>query len=305
MIVPIAALLISQAAVEAPVPEVTKLDLPFSSDFVDPAGMWRAHFVTRALFSDGERVFSGSTASAYEVRAHLRLAPGIALGAVIPFGVVTGHQGVTRSVFGNAALGFSLGGDPIQAGSTWLRFAGGLEAYAPTSVSSDATTHALGFMAALRSYEPQLFIPRTVAVRLRGQGEVTVSVVSIAAELGLVPAGTLVSGDSGFFMLLEAAGRLTVAASKAVEPFVEAGGSVALGGVGELKPPFMITPGIRFHIADVFAPALFASFNFVEGSAVMFGIDLAFAARPSLEQRRRADLGRDDDFLGDDFLDFD
>ena len=98
--------------------------------------------------------------------------------------------------------------------------------------------------------------------------------------------------------MIGATGRLSGRISEVFEPYVEVGCTPQVAGPGEIAPPFQVTPGLRLHIADLFDPAIFVSFNFIAPSAVIFGVDLASVLRPSTKgesaRHRRGGLdGRD------------
>ena len=135
---------------------------------------------------------------------------GLALMVDIPLGVVTGRAptGNTDSqepgrapsglVFGNVAAGVVYGATVFDS----LRVAGEFKIYAPSSTGREAEAPALSLLAALRSYETQLFVPHTLSFRLRGHVEYSVSILTLGAEVGLVPALSLMKEKEGFFMLL-------------------------------------------------------------------------------------------------------
>lgn len=271
------------ARVEAPPPPPVPA---WATELLDPAGLTRFNIVTRATFADRDGPFSSSSAWSSELRAQVRARPGLAVSAALPLGVTNGYEAATRLVVGNLALGGSLGGTLLHSPELDLRLGGSLDVYLPTAPSSDTTRDALVFFAALRGYEVQLYLPRTLSFRGRLHVDATLGLINVGAELGLVPAISLVRGDQGLVMLFGGALRAAVGLGT-VEPYLEVSGSTELGGVGQVTPPLVVTPGVRLHLWDVFDPAIFLSFNFVAPSALVFGLDLASVLRPSLEARDR------------------
>lgn len=275
----------------AQVPEIS----PVSTDLLDPAGYTRFHLVTRGLFSDGQSVFSGASAWSYEARAHVRLTEGVAITGVLPVAFTTGRRDQGTEVgLGNVALGVTVGAE-LSNLATGLRVAGGLDAYLPTSPALEVSGLARSTVAAIRGYEMQLYLPRTVAGRLRGLAELRRDAFSVGLELGFVPLASLDRRQQGSALLVSATGRVSARASATVEPYLEVGGATQLSGDGELRPPLLVTPGVRLHLAEAFDPALFVSFNFVAAPAVLFGIDLASVVRPSKRAADRESV--EDDFL--------
>lgn len=268
----------------------------FSSELLDPEGFSRFHLVTRATFSDGDRVFSSASAWSAEARAQLRLRKGLAIGATIPLGVF--RSGPIREGFiGNLSLGVSGGlGFPLAEG-TELRVGGAFDLYLPTAPAPESLdlARAQGTVAAIRAYEPQLYIPSLFSFRPRLYADLMLAGFQAAVELGLTP-GWTVKAPSKNLILFSAAGRLSYQIGRYVEPYVELTGSTQISGDGEVAPPFLLTPGVRFHIADTFDPAISLSFNFVTPSAVIFCIDLASAFRSS-KPPRDEDREDHDDFL--------
>jgi len=84
---------------------------------------------------------------------------------------------------------------------------------------------------------------------------------------------------------------LTFEAAPSFEPYLEVGAATQLFGDGEIRPPLMITPGVRLHLADIFDPALFISINPIVAPAVIFGVDLATIIRPTRYFRPEPELG--------------
>lgn len=270
----------------------------FSSELLDPEGFSRFHLVTRATFSDGDSVFSSASTWSAEARAHLRLADGLALSATIPIGVL--RAGAVREGFlGNVALGVAGGlGFPLSEGTGMeLRIGGAIDVYLPTAPSPDSLdlARAEGTVAAIRSYEPQLYIPRLFSFRPRLYADVILGGFQAAVELGITP-GWTVKAPSQNLILFSAAGRASYQIGPYVEPYLELGGSTQIAGDGDVAPPFLLTPGVRFHIAETLDPAIFLSFNFVTPSAVIIGVDIAGAFRKRKPPRDQ-DLDDHDDFL--------
>jgi hypothetical protein len=271
-----------------------------SSELLDPDGRTRGHFVTRASFADDQKTFSSSAVWSFEARIHLRITEGLAATVVLPFGYVDlPAPGTQQFFFGNFALGVAGGGRFHLAGDSntespgpILRLGGGLEAYAPTAPrpnGSDARFLAEQAVAGIRSYEPELYVGDVMSFRARVHADISINIVTCEIELGLAPAFTLTS-ESSFLMWFSGAGRVSLRPIDEVEPYLEMGSAVQIVGNNRLSPPFLITPGVRFHLWNV-DPALFASFNLADAKQIIFGVDLAGALR-----KTRSDLGEDTGF---------
>ena len=96
---------------------------------------------------------------------------------------------------------------------------------------------------------------------------------------------------------MSATARASYAVTEVVEPFLEVSATTQLAGGGDVAPPVMLTPGARFHFAEIFSPAIFVAMNFVVPEAVIIGVDLASAPGNRLDERRRAEAEAPDDFL--------
>ncbi len=269
----------------------------WSAELLDPAGLTRFHLTTRATFSDGDSVFSDSSAAAYEARAFFRFTPGISASIVAPVGVRTADAG-NHAAFGNVGLGFIIGGILSEGPGKLFRLAGGFDAYLPTATLADDGGVAQRYSAvpAIRSYEPMLYVPKLFSMRVRGHVDVTIESFTAELELGLVP-GFDLRDEGGALLLFSAAVRGSFQLG-AVEPFLEIANTRQIAGDGAISPPLLITPGVRFHIADIFDPAIFFSLNFEEPAAVIFGLDLATVLRPQSKAKRQEKADHDD------FLDF-
>lgn len=248
---------------------------------VDPDALTRFQLTSHGLFSDGKQVISGSSAWSFEARAQLRLTEGISLTAVVPVGFSAPSDGPLRFAFGNLSVGTSIGGHIYEAEGRLLRIAGAFDTTIPTAPLPSSRAEAQGnVVAAMQSYEAQLYLPKLWTARLRGHVDLTIDMVTVEAELAIIP-GVTWDGIARFVLLMGAAGRLSARLGSSVEPYLEASCAPQIVGPGQISPPFMVTPGVRLHIADAFDPAFFVSFNFVAPSAVMFGLDLATVLRPS------------------------
>lgn len=268
----------------------------WSSELLDPAGLTRFHLTTRATFGDGESVFSDSSAMSIEGRVQFRFTPGFAASVTLPIGIRT-SEGPTSGTLGNIALGAMLGGDLSDQPGMLIRAAGGLDVYLPSASEDDDPIIARSntAVAAIRSYEPMLYIPKLFSFRARGHVDMTIDIFNAALELGVTP-GFDLHDEGGALVLLSMAARMSLALGT-VEPFLEVANTRQIAGDGAIRPPLLITPGLRLHIADVFDPAIFVSFNFEESSAVIFGIDLAAALRPGPEKPSREKKDSHEDFL--------
>jgi hypothetical protein len=264
-----------------------------SSELLDSKGLNQFHLATRVTFADSDSAFSSSFIWAYEARTQVRIIDGLAVHAIAPFGLFKRGEG-TEAYFGNLTLGLGGGGE-VLGGAVSLRLGGGIDGHLPTSSGGDSPEGASA-LAAIRAYEPQLFVPKLGAVRGRGSVELAVGDFRAQAEISIIPAFTTKKTEVLF--LIGGALRASYMLG-AVEPFLELGGATQVAGPGDIAPPFLLTPGVRFHVADLFDPAIFVSFNFVEGSAVIFGVDLALAFRPSNKKKssERDILDSRDDFL--------
>lgn len=275
-------------------------------ELMEPLGTTRGQLLTRGLFSDGDAVFTSETAWTAEGRFHFALTPNFGLTGALPFGFVS--RAARKRVFiGNVMVGGAGGThidlvDPVSSPTPIrLRLGGGIEAYLPTAPSSNATTLAgVSLAAAMRGYEPQLFVPDLFSGRVRGQLSLSVGDLTAQAELSLVSGATIRGKTEGVF-LIGGAMRASYLVTPLVEPFLELAGTTQVAGTGQIRPPFMITPGVRLHITPNFSPAVFLSANFVAAKALMFGIDLAAMATNLPSPKRRAVADEPDDFLGDDF----
>lgn len=259
-----------------------EIQLPiWSNELLDPAGLSRANVVTRAMFSDGTSVFSGASAWSLELQMSLRIVDGIAVSATLPLGVrVLEAPGTSQAFLGNIGLGFSAGA-PVSLGpDVQLRFGGGLELFLPTSSEQNDTGWSA--VAAMRAYTPQLHIPQLLSARLRGHVDLTFDVFRAEVEVGVSPGGTL--GWEELMVLFSGAGRVSVQTSEALEAFLEVGATTQLAGDGEIATPFLLSPGVRLHVTELFQPALFASFNFIDPAAIIFGVDLGGALSPSAKK---------------------
>jgi hypothetical protein len=261
-----------------------------SSELLDPEVVSRFHLVTRVTFGDGSSPFSSSSIWSYEARGHLRILDWLAAEAVIPIGFYNPEGDTSSGFIGNVSAGASAG-FPLALGSSELRVGAGLDFYLPTARTGDREV-ALGeaFGAAIRSYEPQLYIPSLFSVRARGTAQIEFDKLQLAVELGLIPAVTT-RGDSDFLFLVSAAARASYDATPMIAPFLELGAARQIAGPGEIAPPFLVTPGVRFHVAELFDPAIFLSFNFVEPSAFLIGVDLATIARHTASESEENELG--------------
>jgi hypothetical protein len=260
-------------------------------DTVDPLGTSRFQLLSRSLFAH-------QTATSLEGRFFISLVEGFGLNGALPFAVVDPPVGQAQAFIGNVSVGisgggaFNLGGDDPLQPSPRLGLSGGVDVYLPSAPQGAADPAAL--MAASRAYDPQLFLSGVFSVRTRAQVAFHSGGLRAHLELAAMP-GVTTRGPTQGILLLGATARLSYAVAEVVEPFLEVSGSRQVAGGGDVAPPVMLTPGVRFHIADVFSPALFASVNFVVPEAVIFGVDLASAPGRTLEERRRAEAYEPED----------
>lgn len=270
----------------------------------EPVGTSRVQIVSRGTFSDGASVFSSQAAWTAEGRFHLSLVEELGITGVLPMGVVAPGVGETRVFIGNVGLGVAGGGsidlvDPVSSDTPIrLRLGGGIDAYFPSApTGNDTTVAAESLVAALRAYEPQLYVPGLLAFRARGQASFSFGNLTTQVEVNLVP-GALVKDRGDAVFLVGAALRAAYEATPTLEPFLEMGATTQVAGAGQIRPPFMITPGVRLHLSPYFSPAFFMSVNFVAAEALMFGIDLAAAMPNRSVQEKRIQADDPEDFLG-------
>lgn len=264
-------------SVQPPIPNV-------SAELLDPHGLSRFHLVSRAVLTTDDQRWS------WEARANVRIIRGLSLAVTLPFGLLVPRSGGDNQFFfGDFSVGIAGGGQVLVGGPSdpAISIGGALDIYAPTAPEpqpipeDELLGRAQRAIASMRAYEPQLYLSNIMSFRARGLARLRVGMLTGELELGLTPGFTLDS-QSDFRINFSAAARIAVLPIRAVEPFVELGGSMEISGPGEVKPPFLITPGVRFHIADMLDPALFVSFNFTDTSAIILGIDLAGALRPAV-----------------------
>jgi len=273
-------------------------------DLLEPLGTSRLQLVSRGIFSDGNSVFSSNAAWSMEARFHLALGEHFGITGVLPFGIVNPGAGETKVFLGNIAIGAAGGGaidlvDPVESPTPIrLRLGGATELYLPSApTGSDVTVAAESLLAALRAYEPQLYVPNLLAVRARAHASLSVGNLTAQLELSFVP-GALVKAQGDAVFLIGAAGRVAYEVTPVVEPFLEMGATTQVSGAGQIRPPFMLTPGVRLNVTNLLRPAFFMSVNFVSSKALMFGIDLA-AAMPKDELKTRGVADDPADFLPD------
>lgn len=291
----------AQASVEVPL-EVTSPSLAL--ELLDPRGQSRFHLISRASFDDGEKTFSQTSIWSFEARANIRIRPGLSLSATLPFGLWVPKPGQEKKfLLGNLSLGLAGGfrlllGTATDRPAPRLFFGGAFEVYAPTAPHPDDDPRMLMAEASIarsRAYEPQLYLSDRLWFRGRGLIGLEIWRVNAEAEIGIVP-GIVLAKSSKLEMYVSAAGRLRVVLWPEVEPFIEAGTALAIKNIEE-NTPFMLTPGIRFHLSNTFDPAIFASFSLSDGpSRILFGVDLAGALRVSRSDG--ADARSTDEFLG-------
>lgn len=277
-----------------------------STELLEPTGNTRLHLTTRASFSSAGEAFTDRLTMSFELQAFIRLTKGWAVEAALPFGLVDPESGNNQFIFGNIRVGTAAGfevrlqPDNIDKRSARFRIGGGLDIYIPSTQTPDASgiisgADAVGLVRDFHSFEPELFIDDAMFFRVRGHAQLSFDYVILEAELGLSPGFTLAEASEGLFLVSWAA-RISVKPTYTVDPYVEAASSFHVTGKTadrDYDTPVWITPGVRFHFS-YFDPAIFASFN-VNEFAVLFGIDLAGAAREYIRVRK------EDDFLEDVF----
>lgn len=271
----IASLVLLVAGQVVPAPPFVSLGM------LDPNTYSGGQFVTRVSFAEGTDAFSGSSTWAHELKVNLSIGDGVGFRAVLPIGHIQPRRGDDGFV-GNVALGM-LGGfdiaDVVQVGI-------GVDAYLPSSPSVPITSSPRrGLISVLNPYEPQLWVPRLLSTRGRLLVGHTKGPFHAGAEFGAT-LGTTVETPRSTVVLISGSALVSYTFRRRLEPFLEVAGTTQIAGTGQIDPPFMITPGVRLHASDFFDPAFFMSFNFVQGSAIIFGVDLAFVARPNITKDR-------------------
>lgn len=306
-IVVLAALLLSSAPAFA---QDTNLDEPkkkgpppvprYSTELIDPGGSSRLQVVGRMMFSDGDSVFGGVAVQSYEIRLGIGITDGLALNANVPVGLLSPPgDGDSESFVGNFSLGGSYGFGVLEQPGMNLDLAGALDVMFPTSPRPDSANLILAqiMVASIRAYEPQLYLPQLLSFRFRTQAELDIDALALTVELALSP-GVTTGEESDFIMLFGVTGRASYLIGRTVEPYLEMGAALDVAGPAPIRPPMLITPGVRFHIGEIFDPSIFMSFNFVQAPQILFGFDLAGALRPSDGKK-----DRDGPVLSDDPLD--
>lgn len=274
-----------------------------ATEFLDPAGRTSFHLTPRFTFSDADETFTDSSTWSFEAKAIIRVAEGVAFGAVLPFGLDAPKPGKDQFFIGDFRLGV-MGGTVIQLdegrmgdpAAPRLGLGAGFDLYAPTARAYDAgDCEELGvrafcnpvqFVRGLRSYEPQLYLERVASARARGHIDFSISILTAELELGLSP-GFTVKDEVDFLMLLSWGARLAVRPIDLLEPFIEVTDSVRIAGGSlrgdDLDLPILLTVGLRGHFG--IDPALFVSFD-LENGGILFGVDLAAAFRTESRTER-------------------
>ena len=252
-----------------------------STQLMDHRGLTRFHYTTRTTFTDGQDVFSSSFAWAHELRAAVRFTEGLAAMVILPFGMAKIEGTSDQAFLGNLTIGIGGGariyGEPTDA--LTMSLGGEVDAHLPTTTGTKdpAGAAAASYVAAIRGYETQLFVPKLTSFRARGSWSLYYQDLRASLEVSLIPAIL----DSKLVMLMGGAARISYLVADVAEPFVEVGMTRQVSGPGEIQPPLVLSPGVRFRVAEIFDPALFLSINFEAPTALMLGVDLAVAFRPS------------------------
>lgn len=267
---------------------------PFVSlDALDVTGRSRFHLTARMTFDDGTDTFSKSTRAAFELLTALRLTDGLAVVALLPFATEAPNPGPNEFYIGNFRVGvhggkeIALPGDPTDRNRPHLFIGAGLDVYAPTAptvtrFSNRLVDRAFAPIAAIRSYEPELYIPKLMTFRPRVQGDFRVNMFAAQLELGLAP-GFIADRESRFMMFFHWLLRIAVQPTRWIEPFLELGSTPQIAGVDvdiagipfpvDYTTPVLLTLGARGHFGPV-SPALFVGLDLANGTPI-FGIDLA------------------------------
>ncbi len=275
-----------------------------STELMDPAGGTRLHLTTRGSFSDGEELFTDLSFWTFDLQAFLRVQDNWSVGANLPFALYSPPGGTNQFVLGNIRVGTVAGFDVRlqpqnrDVRSARFRLGAGVDMYLPTTSTPEDESAFLGAIAVaggrfLHNFEPELFIEDAMFFRIRAHAELSFDVVIVEGELGFSPGFTTTS-DSEALLLVSWAARVSAKPTYLLDPYLEVASSFHVVGKDaaagrDYETNVWITPGVRFHFGQV-DPAFFVSVN-VEETALLFGIDLAGAAREYIRVRQ------DDDFL--------
>jgi hypothetical protein len=279
-----------------------------ATELLDPLARTRFHLTTRFTFTDEQETFSDSSLWSFEARAVIRIFEGLGVTFGLPFGLDAPKPGDDQFFIGNIAAGVVGGGvihlledSADDPDAPRLGIGGALDIYGPTArkygaedcgpeLGPHAFCNPVAFVRNTRSYEQELYLERSLAFRVRGHLDFSISILTGELELGLTPAVTVVE-PSDFFMLFSWAFRAAARPIDELEPFVEVGSSIRVAGGAlngdDLDTPVRLTVGVRGHI--ILDPALFVSFNLQDGG-VLFGIDLAAAFRGESRPESRDNL---------------
>lgn len=264
-----------------------------SPDFLDPEARTRFHLTTRWTPAPNAALWS------FELSGAIRVSNHVALTFTAPFGLQIPHRDapflLQEGFFSNLSAG-AAGGTAIRLGSNSgarLTLGGALDVYAPTSPAEAYSGFGAGarargepyrFLAAARPLHPGLWALETVSGRVRVHGGISVSILDIDAELGLMP-GVILDGGGAFVMHFGAGLRARVTPVSFLEPYLELYGTTRIAGAMAvddyqvLNGAALFTPGIRFHFLGV-SPAIFTHIQIGEGDVpetFTLGIDLAGA----------------------------
>lgn len=267
-----------------------------TTEFLDPSAHTSFHLTPRFTFSDEDEKISDNAIWSFEAKATIRVADGVSLGFVLPFGLDAPNPGKDQFFIGNIRAGV-LGGHVINFDETRvadpaaprLGLGGGFDVYIPSARAYEADDcGVLGirpfcnpvlFVRNTRGYEPQLYMERVVSFRARGHAEFSYSILNAQLELGLSP-GVTTKDRADFLMLFSWGVRVGVRPIDAIEPYIEVTDSLRIAGEAlrgdALDGPIQLTVGLRGHFG--IDPALFVSFD-LDNGGILFGVDLAAAFR--------------------------
>jgi hypothetical protein len=283
------------------------LPLDMSADLLEPTARSRFHLVTRHRPSDAIGV------TTIDASGVIRIDEGIGIAFGLPFAVVRLDEATSAPLeggfyFGNVRLGAVLGHrwrlarGWTSVGPPALELGGGLDAYLPTRPrfgrdrapcrDAPARCDTAAAARAMRPLDLGAHLPGTLGGRLRGQLGFDISVVSLAAELGVTPAVEL-GGEGGGWLHLQYAGRLRVVPVPWGEVYVELAGASELlrpDGRADADAALWLSPGLRFHFGEVsLGLGVQLALGDVDGGGLAVLIDLGGAAAP--KSRTERELG--------------
>lgn len=237
----------------------------------------RFQLVTRSLLGDGTEI-TGPTAHLVEVSASLKVADEWAIGAVIPFGMMTaGLVGSDQGLLGNVGVGVSWGKNlPLgDSRAHWISFGVGIDALLPTAPGDSGANAAPSVAAAIRAESPYYYLPAFGALVTRFTISLSMfeNLLRATGELRYVN-GFLIEESDPYVGLSGGFGELAVRPVQPLEIYARIGVTQQVSGTGSIEPPLTITPGVRFQPTDNLVLGLFAGFNVETSDAFTIGLEV-------------------------------